>query len=196
MKSVFISFVLIVMSIHAFAATKPPKPEDLKYYRDLTMQVRPEAAFKVPRIGTEDGFSYKLEIGSPIYPVPMVSDISFSGDEKFYRNFWDRIFLKDGSHLLINGEEIPLTCIFISGQDNRYAGVTDPRFPQIIMKVYLVANDYTCVGPLNPSFPRNGGKPESWDTYLYYEIRDPSIMLPAEVKIRYRWNESGAILLK
>lgn len=172
-------------------------PEILQEYRNLTLQIRTSAEFKVPMIGSDQSYSYELNFADPVYKEPMVGVFSLGGDPaKFYRSFFDRIMLKDGSYALINGEEIPLTCIFVNGQDNRNSGNTDPRFPQFIMKVYLVANDYSCVGPLNPGFPTNGGKEEAWDTFLYFEVRDPTIMLPVETKIRYRWNEFHSVLVK
>lgn len=174
-----------------------PTPEDLSYYRQLTNAIRTQAQFKVSLINQDVFYDYLLEIGEPVYNEPIVSDLPIMDQsDKFYRNFWDRIYLKDGSRVVINGEEVPLTCIFISGQDNRYAGVNDPRFPQFIMKIYLVANDFTCVGPKNPGWPNNGGKEETWETYLYYEVKDPTIMLPAEAKIRIKWNEFKSVLVK
>ena len=174
-----------------------PTPEDLKYYRQLTMSLRTQAQFKVPQLNQDQFYDYSVELGDPIYTEPMISDLPLMDQpDKFFRNFWDRIFLKDGSKVLINGEEIPLTCIYVSGQDNRYAGNIDPRLPEFIMRVYLVANDYSCVGPINPGWPGNGGKKEMWDTYVYYEIKDPTIMLPVEAKVRYRWNEYRSILVK
>ena len=191
-------FLLIIFSSNTYSETLPGvSPEILQFYRNLTLQVRNSAEFKVPMIESDQTYSYELEFADPVYKEPMVGEFSLENDtKKFYRNFWDRIMLKDGSHAKINGEEIPLTCIFISGQDNRYSGNVDPRFPQFIMKVYLVANDYSCVGPINPGFPTSGGKEEAWDTYLYYEIKDPTIMLPVESKIRYRWNEFHSVLVK
>jgi hypothetical protein len=119
-----------------------------------------------------------------------------SNPNKFYRTFYDRIFLKDGSKINVGDDFLPLTCIFIKGQDNRYSGNTSPLFPKIVLKVYLVANDFSCIGPINPGYPDNGGKEETWDTYLNFEIRDPTIMLPVESLFRYRWNEFKAILIK
>ncbi|QDK44669.1 hypothetical protein DOM22_05585 [Bdellovibrio sp. ZAP7] len=194
MKRLVVSVLLMAISLSADAKVTV---KDVKYYRDLTNSLRSEATFKVPMIGMEQIFTYQLKLAAPIYPKPIVSDSSLGLDsKKSYRTFFDRIFLDDNSHVVINGEDIPLTCVFIDGQDNRYSGVTDPRFPQFIMRVYLVANDYTCTGPLNPGFPKNGGKAEMWDTYIYFEIKDPTIMLPVEAKIRYRWNEFHAVLVR
>lgn len=194
---IFSFLFLIVTFLGASASFADLTPAEFKIYRDLTLNIRTEATFKVPMVGSEQLFDYKLEFGTPIYPKPMIADTNLTKDpKKFYRMFWDRIFVKDGSRILLNGQEIPLTCIFVSGQDNRFSGLNDPRFPQFIMKVYLVANDYTCTGPINPGFPENGGKEQAWDTYIYYEIRDPTIMLPVEAKIRYRWNEFNAVLVR
>lgn len=189
--------ILILSCTILAQAFASPTPEDLLYYRNLTLSLRTDAVFKVPQINQDQLYDYSLAIGSPIYAQPMVSDVSvIDQPDKFMRSFWDRIFLKDGSKVVINGEEIPLTCIFVSGQDNRYAGEPNPLIPQFIMRVYLVANDFSCVGPINPGWPDNGGKKETWDTYVYYEVRDPTIMLPVEAKLRYRWNEFHSILVR
>ena len=58
-----------------------------------------------------------------------------------------------------------------------------------------MANDFSCQGPIRPGWPRTGGNKENWDTYLHYEIRDPTIMLPQDALIRYRWNETKAVLI-
>ncbi|MBC7539419.1 MAG: hypothetical protein H7281_11405 [Bacteriovorax sp.] len=195
MKQLFLSILFLVqISTQAFAS---PTVEDLNYYRQLTQAIRTQAQFKVSLINQDEFYDYSLELGEPVYNEPIVSDLPvMDQSDKFYRNFWDRIYLKDGSRVVINGEEVPLTCIFVSGQDNRYSGLTDPRFPQFIMKIYLVANDFTCVGPKNPGWPNNGAKEETWDTYLYYEVKDPTIMLPVEAKIRVKWNEFKSVLVK
>ena len=193
----FGKFILFFAGFYSLSVSAGVKPEDLKYYRDLTLQIRTDAGFKVPMLDGDQNFDYKLELAAAIYPQPIVVDTPMATNpQKFYRTFWDRFFVKDGSRILLNGQEIPLTCIFVSGQDNRFSGFNDPRFPQFIMKIYIVANDYTCTGPLNPGFPQNGGKEQAWDTYLYYEVRDPTIMLPVEIKIRYRWNEFNAVLVR
>jgi hypothetical protein len=161
------------------------------------MSVRTQAIFKVAQLNQDQFYDYSITFGDPVFPDPVISDLPrMDQPDKYFRIFWDRIFLKDGSRLLLNGEEIPLTCVFISGQDNRQAGNLDPRFPEFVLKVYLVANDFSCVGPMNPGWPGNGGKKETWDTYAYYEIKDPTIMLPVEAKIRYRWNEFHSVLVK
>lgn len=194
MKKIVLTLSFFLFNtIFSFAATR----EDLSYYRSLTESIRPSAQFKVSLINQDEFFDYSLNLANPIYSVPIVNDLPvFDRPDYFYRQFWDRIFLKDGSRILLNGEEVPLTCIFVSGQDNRFAGITDPRFPQFIMKIYLVANDFDCVGPINPSWPTNGQKEETWDTYFYYEVKDPTIMLPVEAKLRLKWNEFKSVLVK
>ena len=79
------------------------------------------------------------------------------------------------------------------GHDNRFTGKTGPLIPDFVIEVYLVANDYTCTGPINPQWPVSSPKKETWDTYVYYEIRDPTIMLPTEIKVNYRWEEYKAL---
>ena len=186
-----------VLWINFFAMVVPagadpvPLPPHASFYRDMTLRVRSKGNFKVPVPGnTDQTFSYSLQFGTPRFNLPIVDDFFLDTSmDRFFRNFWDKVFLQDGSTLTINGMEIPLTCVFISGQDNRFSQKETPLIPDFVLKIYLVANDFTCVGPINPGWPDNGGKKETWDTYLYYEVRDPTIMIPTDVKIRYRWNE-------
>jgi hypothetical protein len=157
--------------------------DDQKYYRNLTLNLRKSGEFQVPTPDHKGAaVKYEMEFGEPVYAMPIMSDV-----------FWDRILLKDGSHLDVGGEQIPLTCVFIRGRDNRNT-TTNPNIPKIYLQVYIVANDYTCQGPIRPDWPASGGRKESWDTYLYYEIRDPTIMLPVDAHIRYRWGETPIVL--
>ena len=191
--------VTALLLIANLALAKSVKPDGPEVYRKFTMALRTEGEFKVPMPDHGDlHYSYKFEIGDPIYSEPIISDLASDVDHPklFFRRFWDRIWLKDGSYALIGGDQVPLTCIFISGQDNRYNAKTSPTTPDFIIDVYLVANDFTCKGPIKPGWPQSGGKKENWDTYLHYEVRDPTIMLPVEAQLRYRWNEFPAILVR
>lgn len=169
---------------------------DEQFYRDFTLKVRPKGTFKVPMPSNGDlFFNYEFKLSTPLWAMPMMYDFSWDVDKKkFYRHFWDKFFFQDGSFLEVGGEKVPLTCVFLNGQDNRFSKES-PLIPDFVMKIYLVANDFTCTGPINPGWPGNGGKKETWDTYVYYEIRDPTIMLPTEVKIRYRWVEFPAVVV-
>ncbi len=192
-------FLILLMALPAWANHGGPKDADYQFFRDLTLRIRPAATFKVPMpSGADMVYDYKLEFGEPVYDKPLMGDTHYHGeqDPKFYRDFFDRILLKEGSYVHIGGEKLPLTCIFVSGMDNRFSGNDSPLFPQFIMKVYLVANDFSCTGPLTPGWPDNGGKSEAWDTYVFFEVLDPTIMLPVESLIRYRWNEFKSILVK
>ncbi len=177
-------------------ADEPPAAVDLDFYLNLSRRVRTAGQFEVPVPGpVRQSFNYSLKMGDAIFPQPVVSDFHFSDGSRFFRSFWEKIALQDDSSLEISGEKIPLTCVFVSGQDNRFSGNSSPLFPEFVLKVYLVANDYTCTGPINPGWPSNGAPREMWDTYLYYEVKDPTIMLPVEVKLRYRRNEIPAVLV-
>lgn len=171
-------------------------PADLDFYLNLSKRVRTEGRFEVPVPGAvRQGFGYSLKMGDAIFPQPIISDFHLNDGSLFFRSFWEKIALQDDSYLEISGERIPLTCIFVSGQDNRFSGNSSVLFPEFVLKIYLVANDYTCTGPINPGWPSNGAPRETWDTYLYYEVKDPTIMLPVEVKLRYRRNEMPAVLI-
>ena len=190
--------VLSFLTSPALANHKEPTPAEIQFYRDLTLKVRTSATFKVPMpSGSDMLYNYQLNFADPVYPEPMIGDLHEVDQNKtFTRSFFDRILLKEGSFVNIGGEKLPLTCIFVVGQDNRFAGQMLPTFPLFVMKVYLVANDFSCTGPLTPGWPENGGKEEAWDTYVFFEVKDPTIMLPVEAKVRFRWNEFKSVLVK
>jgi hypothetical protein len=199
-KNGIYAFILIlILPLITWADHGEPSPEQIQFYRDLTLKIRPAATFKVPMPTGDMSFNYEMELAQPIYPQPLISDMHW-GDPKekhFSRNFFDRIWTKENSFLQIGADKLPITCVFVNGQDNRFSGTAPtPTRPQLIMRIYLVVNDYTCVGPLNPGFPQNGGKPQTWDTYVYYEVKDPTIMLPVEAHLRYRWNEFPSTLVQ
>lgn len=169
-------------------------------YRDLSRRVRDKGEFKVLMPGQADqNFSYELSISGPFLGYesgPKISDFYLDEDQRFFvRRFVDKLALRDGSYILLGGEKVPLVCVFVDGRDNRYSGKTTPLVPDFLLKVYLVANDFSCTGPINPNWPRFSPKKETWDTYLHYEVRDPTIMLPVEPKLRYRWSEFTATVV-
>lgn len=200
-RSIAGAFGFIAITAFALVVSAEPTAQDKAFYRGLTQSIREFAKFQIPLPGQPGvEFSYELEFDQPLWPDPIIGDtLAGYGQEasegRFYRSFYDKIFLKEGSVLKLNGEEIPLTCVFVAGQDNRFSGDMSPIFPQFVMKVYVVANSYTCEGPLRRGWPETGGKEEAWDTYLYFEIRDPTIMLPTENKLRFRWNEYHSVLI-
>jgi hypothetical protein len=187
---------ILIFLAGAYSATLGHSFSDEQFYRDLAFRIRQKGSFKIPMPSNGDlSFSYEMAFANPRWDKPIMNDFFLDSDKKkFYRHFWDKIFLQDGAFLSVGGEKVPLTCVFLSGQDNRFSKDT-PLIPDFVLKVYLVANDFTCTGPINPGWPSNGGKKETWDTYVYYEIRDPTIMLPTEAKIRYRWVEFPAIVI-
>jgi hypothetical protein len=146
--------------------------------------------------GPSQAFSYQFTFANPVFANPLTAQFQVSVDSSaYFVRFWDKLLLQDGSALQLGDAKVPLTCVFVDGQDNTQAGVTSPLVPDHVLKVYLVANDYSCIGPINPAWPASGVRRETWDTYLYFEIRDTTIMTPTEVKIRYRWNEFPAVLV-
>jgi hypothetical protein len=193
--------LLVLFSFSALAAPDAT-PAELKFYRDMILRIRGEAEFKVPMPANGDmHFNYKMEFANPKWKDPITTEYSMTDDNarpngKFIRYFWDKIFLKEGSYVEVGGEQIPLTCIHVDAQDNRFSGKAGPLLPDFILKSTIVANDWTCTGPINPGWPGNGGRKESWDTYIQYSVKDPTIMLPVEAGIRYRWSEFQAVLVK
>jgi|GEM_PF-644670 len=166
------------------------------FYRELSLKVRTQGNFQIRMPSNGDlHFSYQLQLGTAVFNEPIIRDYPLDQTQnRILRVFYDKIFLEDGSSLELSGEKVPLTCLFIRGQDNRLAK-NNPLLPDILLQVYLVANDYSCTGPINPGWPENGGRKETWDTYLRFDVRDPTIMLPVETLLRYRWNEYSAVLI-
>ncbi len=197
---ILITFI-ILFSTHVFAENNfgsTIEAPGAQFYRDLTFKVRKSSEFSIPFPGVQSSINYSFEFDQPVYDMPMIGDTQMnSKDPYFYRSFFDRILFKDGSYLEVNGEKLPLTCIFISGQDNRFADkkLYSPLFPEFVLKVYLVANDFSCQGPITPGWPDTGGKEQHWDTYITFDIKDPTIMLPMDAKLRYRWNEYNMVLV-
>lgn len=195
MKIRLLIFLIVFLPVMSQAG--PPSSEDLTFYRELTLKVRTTGSFKVPMPSKGNlTFSYNIKLAKPLYNEPITSDFYLNSEtDSFFRDFWDKVFLEDGSYIELDGEKVPLTCVFIQGHDNRYTKKNTPLIPDLFLKVYLVANDYTCTGPINPGWPSNGLKKETWDTYFYFEIRDPTVMLPTEVRVRQRWVEFPAFLI-
>lgn len=172
--------------------------KNISDYRQLTKTVRPHSEFQItlPN-GQLLDFSYQLELTEALYNNPLISSLHLgSGDNDFSISFWDKVFTSENSSLNIGNEKLPITCIYIHGQDNRQINDLSPLFPQFLMEVYIVVGNYTCTGPINPGWPANGGKKELWDTYIHYKIKDPTIMLPTETVLRLRWNEYNAYLTR
>ena len=192
MKNCFIkiSFLLVLFSESLWAQ------KNENDYRTLSKNIRPSVQMQMTMPNGElFKFSYDLKMTDTLFPNPLLSSIRLGSSENEYSiSFWDKIMTSDDSSLNIGNEKLPITCIFVHGQDNRKISDLSPLFPQFIMNVYVVVGDYTCAGPLNPGWPQNGGKKELWDTYVHYVIKDPTIMLPTEIKLRLRWNEYNALL--
>lgn len=181
-KGIF--FLLFFAPLAVFAS------EDKEFYREWVLNIRKTGDFElaVPTAEkTAISYSFEWQDSLPEIEEPIDFPIE-AGSDKFYRIFFDRILFKDGSYLAVGGEKLPLTCLFVDGQDNRFSGKETPEIPEIILKIYLVVNDFSCTGPLNPGWPGNGMRKENWDTFLYYEVRDPTIMLPVEPILVYRRN--------
>lgn len=195
MRLLLTMWLLLVFSTASFARPTPPhkKPNEndlKKHYRSLIMRVRTEGEFKVAMPDRGDlVFKYKMQLDEPKYAETIVTPIWG------YYEFWDKIFLKEGSYIELGGEQIPLTCIHVAGRD---LGLdkNKPEIPQYMIRFFFVANDWTCTGPINPNYPKFSTRKDAWDTYLHYDVKDETIMLPTEPGLRYRWNEYEAVLVR
>lgn len=187
--ALWLSLCGLVHSAHASPVLPGPG-----FYRDLTHRIRPGGHFRIYMPdGRHQDVKYHFKFASPLYAAPKVTDQNWGFNDTI-RLFWDRILLTDESYLEVGGERLPLTCVFVSGQDNRFSR-GGPLTPEFLIRIYLVANDFACEGPIRKGWPEIGGKKEAWDTYLHYEVKDPTIMLPQDAVLRYRWNESSAVLI-
>ena len=185
----------MAVSQAATAASPKMKAPGPAFYREFTMRIQNKGTFRVfMPDGRHSDINYEFEFGEPVYPEVMMGDyLVETGKSYFYRNFYDRILVKDGSFIEIGGEKLPLTCVVVAAQDNRFSGPKSPVIPDYIFKIHLVANDFACQGPVRPGWPNSGGRKENWDTFLHFEVKDPTIMLPTDTEVRYRWNEYNAI---
>jgi hypothetical protein len=194
---IFLIISLISLGILKLAKAVPfPAAPQPMFYRDLTLKIRDNVAFEVVLPGVKSTITYQFAWDTPAIKLPLLGDTHLNDKQPYFlRIFFDRMYTKSDSFIEINGEKLPLTCVFVSGQDNRFMKPNQtPLLPNFVLKVYIVANDFSCQGPLKPGWPATGGREENWDTYIYYEIRDPTIMLPTEAKVRYHWNETAMIL--
>lgn len=184
------AFFFTLLTLLCNLAFAEPSSSEKQFYRDLTRHLSSVGTFSITMAGTQQKIHFEYSLAKPIYAEPIVVDARIGlNPQYFFRSFWDRIFLSEGSYLELDGKRMPLTCVFINGQDNRYADITDPRIPQILMRVYLVAKDKTCVGPLNPNYPHDGTVEENWDSYLYYELKHPETLFPTGSRVRTNWND-------
>jgi len=186
----------LIFSNKMMADTTLPSAD---YYRELIKNIRPNTKMVVPLPNNQNyQINYHLNFGKALYEKPIINDTNLSMDLThpiIIRSFFDRILLTDESYIEFGETRAPLTCIVVNGQDNRLSGMNSPTLPQFVIKIYLVANDFSCQGPIRPGWPYSGGRKENWDTYIYFEIKDPTIMLPVDMLLRYRWNEYHAILV-
>ena len=193
MKTFSKALLLLFISAGYASAAEPKIDQSPEFYRSQVLRIRQMASFKVPSPVGDTEVTYSLKFAKPAvgYELPLthILDWDRATPNTYYKLFWDRIFVEDGSTLKIKNEVLPVTCVYVDGQDNRKSGTDSPLFPNLVLKVYVVANDFDCEGPINRGFPSNGGREEAWDSYMFYMVKDPTIMMPVESKLRYRWNE-------
>lgn len=175
-------------------AAADDSPTRATEYRELVSRARSGGTFQVtlPEGGGYQ-FSYRFEAGRPMAGAPLVADFPLSAvGPRAISVFWDRILASGDSYLRVGGEDIPLTCVYVEGQDNRRAETGTPTLPELVLRVYFVANDFSCTGPVNPLWPIFSSRRETWETYLTYEVRDPTIMLPVMPTLVLRDNRYRA----
>lgn len=190
MKKLLSIFTFIIGSQNVFAAETP------QAYRNHVLSLPAAMSFSVISPLGPAEVTYSLKWDSPLMALPAMSAYpDLEGDPtKNYIEFFDRISLQPDSFIKIGELTIPLTCIWVHGQDNREVDNQDPLIPKQVYRYILVANDFSCTGPINPGWPGNGLKRETWDTNIELVIKDLTIYRPAEATLRYRWNESKMVI--
>lgn len=166
------------------------------FYRNQVLALPACMSFEAPTPLGSAKISYKFTWGDPAIAQPFVGVLPVLGSDVNgkYIEFYDRIYLAPDSVLNVNGKKIPLTCAWVHGQDNSEIDNNDPLVPKQLLRILLVANDFSCTGPVNPGWPGNGQRKETWDTYLDLMIKDLTIYRPADARLRYRWSESKMIV--
>lgn len=185
-----ISLLGVMVGLKTFAAETP------QAYRNYVLALPATMNFSAVTPWGLGEVSYSLKWSAPLISLPaMASYPALDGDPtKNFVEFFDRIALTPDSFIKIGELTIPLTCIWVHGQDNREVDGDDPLIPKQVYRYILVANDFSCSGPINPGWPENGLKKEYWDTYVELLIKDLTIYRPAEATLRYRWNETKMIV--
>ncbi len=188
-NNMLLSFVIVLIATNIYAAESP------QAYRNYVLALPAAMNFSaITPLGTAE-VSYSLKWEAPLIALPAMSAYpSLGGDpNKNFIEFFDRIALTPDSVIKIGELTLPLTCIWVHGQDNREVDDQNPLIPKQVYRYILVANDFSCTGPINPGWPENGLKKEMWDTYIEILIKDLTIYRPAEATLRYRWNETKMI---
>ncbi|MGE3757300.1 MAG: hypothetical protein AB7H97_06065 [Pseudobdellovibrionaceae bacterium] len=161
-------------------------------YRRVVLKLPKSAEYTVPL--TEPSLAkvtYDIEFGEPIYKKPVIVKTQiYSSDKKNKKThlieFFDRIRLKSGSTLNVGPEKFPLTCIYVKGLDNRFAGEKRSEIPNAILRIWLVSTtDPECRGPIDPNWPHASVKRDAWSTFLLLNIKD-SDMRPIDVILRFK----------
>ncbi len=185
----FFLFLVIGTGSNSFAVEPP------QVYRNNVLALPATMNFSaISALGQAD-VSYSLNWGAPLISLPAISTYPALGGDpnKNFIEFFDRISLTPDSFIKIGELTLPLTCIWVHGQDNREVDEHNPLIPKQVYRYFLVANDFSCTGPINPGWPENGLKKQTWDTYIELLVKDLTIYRPAEAILRYRWNESKMV---
>jgi len=175
-------------------AMNPATPPTAEFYRRLLLNMRREGNFQLHLPGQKvASVSYRLQWN--------VSRLTHSAP-KFYgspdaqvRNWSDHVWTAEGSTLTVENAErpLPIDCVFVQGQDNLGAYRRPAVIPRFVLKLFFVANDPECRGPINNDPTLYSVTPFLWDTFLQYEVRDTTVFLPLEPKLRYFRNEAALI---
>ncbi|MBS1984086.1 MAG: hypothetical protein JST16_07925 [Bdellovibrionales bacterium] len=114
--------------------------------------------------------SWSVTQMQPAQAEPTVFDTS--SDDSDSVEFYDRILFGAGSKLTANGRVLPLTCLWVHGSHHSHA----PQNQRILLRrLYLVASDTTCTGPVKPGLPPEGNPELNWDSYIYFEQATPAL---------------------
>jgi hypothetical protein len=185
----FLTTVLFLSSAQASAVASfaSENPDLVAEYRRDVLAIPAQMKFEVRSPLGSAEVSYQLTWDEPAALLPETSRFpSLSSPDAYFIEYYDRIFLAPGSQMNVGSRVLPLTCIWVHGQDNRPWITFDPLIPLKVMRILLVANDFACEGPFNPGWPGNGKPKETWDTYIEIQLKDLALYRPSHSSLRFR----------
>lgn len=174
----------------------PSRTPEREFYRRLFLNIPREGNFslELPGFGKSTEIQYKFDWNSPLLDL---TKLDLKGSEKSMHRIWeDRVMtVRNASWLTIEGlsqGKLPITCVYVFGQDTLNPKGKPNDFPRFILKVQLVINDNDCKGPVETKPDVYVTNTDLWETALTFQLRGDgatNLMYPIEPKLRYLRNE-------
>ena len=136
-------------------------------YRSLTLeQLSTPTEWVHQTLGAIIPIKIRLRNLRPTRPLPILIETELTNPAATIIEFYDRLLAERGSTITVGLQTFPVYCVWTQGQDNREVRT---RHEFLFRKIIYVVDDPTCVGPVNPNFPHDGGRRTRWSTYLQIE---------------------------